>query len=344
MMDARALGRTLAALAIASTAAVAAANSGQGPSPFSVAHPVWRVSGDPTWRPYSFRAADGSMAGLDLEFSRVLAERIGVRIEWVDVASWGEALDGFRAGRIDLLMGTARTPEREAEMRFTAPYAASPVAVIARLDSPFLVTLRDLAGQTVAAPAGHVTTDYLRKLHGEIRLMVLPDLDAAVRAVADGRADAMVAGLIPSATAIGALGLDNLKVAGLVDARFDLCVAVRPDWPEAAALLDRAIAEDPPEVRIERFDRWIGPVMGLQRQALRWRRMFGWGLAAAAALGGGLLLVLAWNRTLTRRVATARGSPRRPRLTGGARPASERCSSRRRSGCSVPRRRGSSSP
>ncbi|MGB8929993.1 MAG: transporter substrate-binding domain-containing protein, partial [Anaeromyxobacteraceae bacterium] len=266
---------------------------------------VWRVSGDPTWRPYSFRDGDGEMAGLDVEFSRVLAGRSGARLEWVKVSSWEEAVRRFRAGEIDLLMGTAQTPERDAEMLFTRPYAASPVAVITRLDSPFLVTLRDLAGQRVAAPEGHVTTDYLRKLSLDIRLEVVPDLDAAVRAVADGRADAMVAGLIPSATTIATLGLDDLKVAGLVDARFDLCVAVRRDWPEARDLLDQAIAADPPEVRMERFDRWLEPVMGLQRQAWRWRRLFGVGLVAAATLGLGIVLIGLWNRTLRVRIAEA---------------------------------------
>lgn len=272
---------------------------------FVAAHPVWRVSGDPAWRPYSFRAADGRIVGLDVEFSRLLAERIGVRIDWVDVPDWPEALRRYRSGEVDLLMGTARTPERDREMIFTAPYAASPVAVIARLDFPFLVTLRDLAGQTVAAPEGHVTTDYLRRLRPDFRIVAYPDLDAAVRAVADGDADAMVAGLIPAATTVRALGLENLKVAGLVDARFDLCVAVRPDWPIARDLLDEAIAADPPEVRIERFDRWLAPIMGLQRQAWRWRSLFLAGLAVAGSLVVCLLVVIVWNRVLKARVARA---------------------------------------
>jgi PAS domain S-box-containing protein len=299
--------QALAALALALAAFATGAGATPAAAPragaFLAAHPVWRVSADPAWRPYSFRGPDGHMAGLDVEFSQLLAGRTGARIEWVDVPSWSEAVRRFRAGEIDLLMGTAQTPERAAEMLFTRPYAASPVAVITRLDAPFLVTLRELAGQTVAAPAGHVTTDYLRRLSLDVRLEVLPDLDQAVRAVAEGRADATVAGLIPSATAIGSLGLENLKVAGLVDARFDLCVAVRRDWPEARDLLDQAIAADPPDVRMERFDRWLEPVMGLQRQAWHWRRMFGWGLVAAAALGIGIVLAALWNRALRVRVA-----------------------------------------
>jgi PAS domain S-box-containing protein len=272
---------------------------------FLAAHPTWRVAGDPYWRPYTFRAADGQLVGLDVEFSRILAERIGVRIEWVDVPSWSEALRRFRAGEIDVLMSVARTPERDAEMLFTEPYASSPVAVIARLDAPFLVTLRDLDGQRVAAPEAHVTTDYLRKVPGDLRLQIHPGLDDAIRAVSEGRADAMVAGLVPSATAIRALGLDNLKVAGLVDMRFDLRVAVRRDWAPARALLDGAIAADPPEVRIERFDRWIGPILGLQRQALRWRGLFVTGLAVAGALALAVLGVGGWNRALRRRVERA---------------------------------------
>jgi PAS domain S-box-containing protein len=294
----------LVAIAICSTASA----SGNGTTvfrPFLEGHPVWRVSGDPTWRPYSFRGTDGKVAGLDVEFSRLLADRIGVRVEWVDVPSWTEALRQFHAGEIDLLMGTAATAERQREMLFTAPYAASPVAVIARIDSPFLLTMHDLSGRAIGAPADHVTTDYVGKMHAGIRLVTYPDLETTLRAVSDGRVDTAVAGLVPAATTIRTLELDGLKVAGIVDARFDLRVAVRRDWPLARDMLDAAIAADPPEVRVERFDRWLQPIMGLQRQAWRWRTWFLVGVAIAAALALGMLVVGIWNRVLRERVARA---------------------------------------
>jgi PAS domain S-box-containing protein len=301
------LGRALAPLVAIAWCFTAAAGADHSITfrPFVEAHPVWRVSGDPTWRPYSFRSPDGKTVGLDVEFARLLAERIGVRVEWVEVPSWTEALRGFRAGEIDLLMGTAATPERYGEMLFTERYASSPVAVIARNDSPFLVTARDLSGRTVGVPADHVTTDYLHKLRSNSRLVTYADLEEAIRAVSDGRVDMMVAGLIPAATTIRALDLDGLKVAGLLDVHFDLRVAVRRDWPIARDMLDAAIAVDPPEVRIELFDRWLEPIMGLQRQAWKWRTWFLVGLGIAAALAVGVLAMAFSNRVLRHRVARA---------------------------------------
>jgi two-component system sensor histidine kinase/response regulator len=268
-------------------------------------HPVWRVSGDPSWRPYCFRGPDGRLAGLDIELTKVLAERIGVHLEWVDVPSWPEALRRFRNGEVDLLMSTAKTPERDREMLFTDSYAASPVAVITRNEAAFLVTLGELRNKTIAAPEAHVTTEYLRRYPEPLRLVVYPHLEDAVRAVSSGEADAVVAGLIPAATSIQTLNLQNLKVAGLVDVRFDLRVAVRRDWPEARDLLDLAIAQDPPELRIERFDRWLQPILGLQRQALAWRSASYWAIACALALTLLIAFVGAWNQALKARVARA---------------------------------------
>jgi PAS domain S-box-containing protein len=117
--------------------------------------------------------------------------------------------------------------------------------------------------------------------------------------------DMMVAGLIPAATTIRALDLDGLKVAGLLDVHFDLRVAVRRDWPIARDMLDAAIAVDPPEVRIELFDRWLEPIMALQRQAWKWRTWFLVGLGIAAALAVGVLAMACSNHVLRNRVDRA---------------------------------------
>jgi PAS domain S-box-containing protein len=196
-------------------------------------------------------------------------------------------------------------------MLFTRSYAASPVAVVMRLDSPFLVSMQDLRHLRLAGNDRSVTTEYLRTHRPDLQLETFPGTAAAAKAVASGRADAMVEGLIPAATTIQELGLENLKVAGIVDLHFDLCVAVRQDWPLACELLDHAVAADPPEVRNERFDRWLSAVLGLQRQAWRWR-----GLVRAAVAAGALILLIGvgvalWNSVLRRRVTEATESMRK---------------------------------
>jgi len=301
----------LGSAAVAGPAASTSVQATPQEKTFLERHPVWRVTGDPSWRPFCFRSADGHLVGLDVENSKLFAERIGVRIEWVDVPTWAEALKRFRSGDVDLLMGTAQTPERDQEMLFTSAYAASPVAVITRLDAPFLVSLSELAGKTVAVPEAHVTTDYLRKLPIPLKLVTFSGLDDATRAVSQGKADAMVAGLVPAATSVKALDLDNLKVAGLVDVRFDLKIAVRKDWPQARDLLEAAIAADPPEVRIERFDRWLQPILGLQRQAMHWRRLSWLGLGMAGSLAAFLVGATLWNRMLKHQVDLATAAIRR---------------------------------
>ncbi len=266
---------------------------------------MWRVSGDPDFRPYCFRGANGQPVGLDVEYSRLLGDRVGARMEWVDAGSWAEVLRRYRAGEIDVLMGTAHSAERDREMLFTGSYAGSPVAVIMRLDSPFLVTLQDLRKLRLAGTEGSVTTEYMRRLRPDLPMETFPGVGAAAEAVSSGRADAMVESLVSSASTVRALGLENLKVAGIVDMRFDLRIAVRPDWPEARDLLDQAIAADPPEVRAERFDRWLGVVLGLQHQAWRWRGLYRAGLLVASLLLAAGLTVAIWNRVLRRRVNLA---------------------------------------
>lgn len=74
--------------------------------------------------PYSYRTADGRLAGLNVELVEQTLARLGCRAQWRELP-WARALVELEAGRLDLLPGGLRRPEREAFAHFVAQHVLS---------------------------------------------------------------------------------------------------------------------------------------------------------------------------------------------------------------------------
>ena len=74
--------------------------------------------------PYAMRLADGRLSGLNVELVELTLARMGCRARWVELP-WARALVELEAGRLDLLPGGFRRPEREAFAFFVAQHELS---------------------------------------------------------------------------------------------------------------------------------------------------------------------------------------------------------------------------
>ncbi len=261
------------------------------------AHPTVRVGFDPAWPPFSFAGAQGRIEGIDADFLARLTQLTGVKFTPIDQPDWGKAYLAAQRHELDLLTSVHRVLEREKEFAFTAPYAHFPTAIITRDDAPFIATPRGLAGRKVAVVRGYVTAIWLREDNIQVDYLEVESIAEAFLAVSQGRAYAAFSNLANAAYVIQTQGLTNLKVAGVVTEVADLRFAVRRDWPELAAILDKGLAAIPRAERQAIYDRWVR--VDIPR-VVRWE--FVWRTGAATMVIGGLLVWLIWrhNRRLAR--------------------------------------------
>ncbi len=206
------------------------------------AHPRIRVGYDADWPPFSFQKTTREFSGIDADILQLLSERLGIKFEPVHGSSWSDTFARAKNGEIDVLAGTARTPEREQNFHFTTPYQSFPAGIITRGDQPFLWSVYDLAGKTVAGPKDYVTMTELAREFPEVHLRYTEGVTEALELVAEGEADAVITNLVNASFIIKTRGLTSLKIAGIMPEVFDLRYAVRQDWPELVGLLDKGIA------------------------------------------------------------------------------------------------------
>jgi len=75
--------------------------------------------------PYAFRGADGQVQGLNVEIARTALKQLGCEANLVEMP-WARALIELEQGRLDILPGALRKPERDVYAFFSRPTNRSP--------------------------------------------------------------------------------------------------------------------------------------------------------------------------------------------------------------------------
>ena len=258
-------------------------------------HPVWRVSADPAWPPFSKLDGGTRWSGIDLDMIRLVAGKIGAQIELLPVASWPDLQEKLKARSVDILTGTAHGVARLETANFTDSYLSFPVAIITRDGAPFLVGLSGLEGHKVAVPRDYSTADLLLKDFPGVITVHATNAEHALRLLSKGEVDAVVENLAVASHFIRENRVAGLKVGGIAPYHFDLRFAVRKDWPELIGILNKGLAAIPQRDRVVLSDRWLN----IEFQDARGWRRFSMALLFISVIGGvALVLTLWWTRRL----------------------------------------------
>jgi two-component system, NarL family, sensor histidine kinase EvgS len=264
------------------------------------AHPHIRLGFDPSWPPFSSAGSDGGLTGIDADVLALLSQRLGVHFDMVTASTWSEVYAKALAREVDVLAGTARTPEREPFFRFSATYLSFPVAIITRTDAPFLWSAQDLVGRKVAAPRDYAPTLDLQREYPGVHLVFTSTVDEAMQLVTRRRAEAVVTNLANATFIIKTRGLTNLKIAGVMPRDFELRYAVRPDWPELVGILDKGIASLTAADLQAIDNRWVRIDYA---NVVRWDITWKIALGVVTCVAIGIALIVARSRRLAYELA-----------------------------------------
>lgn len=235
---------------------------------------VLRVSNEPAWPPYDF-VKDGQAAGYSVDLVRILARQLNVEVEFVEAKPWGELVEMFCRGEIDILHPADRSEKIRGCGQFSQPIIRDITNFVTRSDFGPVESLEDLHGTTIATPKGWEQTEYLQKNHGDkFKFHLTGNTLEAIEAVRSGKADFaadygnVLRYLINKNHYVG------LKIQGVWDVKSgvnDLYIATPKDQPTLLRLINRAIGSIPPSVLVSLSNRWFGAMeAGAQTPAVEW--------------------------------------------------------------------------
>ena len=229
---------------------------------FIAAHPVIKASNEMDWPPFDF-AMSGKPKGFSIDMLNLLAEKAGLKIEYVNGYSWESLVQLFSSGDLDLLHSLLKNPEREKMGIFTKPYMPMPQTFAVKTGTPTPGSFEELKGKTVAIPKGWATDTFLAQNHPQVERLHVANTLEAMRAVSSGQAYATLDSEPVLRYLADSYFLDDLKIgggppglAGVGDQ--GLYFLVRPEKPVLASILNKALAAVSQKERAGLDRKWFG--------------------------------------------------------------------------------------
>jgi len=151
------------------------------------------VGVNPTLPPLGVFNDKNEIDGFDVDIARKLGELLGVQTEIVQVGS-PDRIPFVSSGKIDAVLGAMTiTAERQKVIDFTVPLHTEVLGVLTTKSKPYkdYMDLNDPAVRLVEV-RGSTPVKLVQEKLPKAQLLLLDNYPDAVRAIAQGRADAMI--------------------------------------------------------------------------------------------------------------------------------------------------------
>jgi polar amino acid transport system substrate-binding protein len=258
-------------------------------------HKTIRVGMSPVIPPLKF-SENGVIKGIEPDYLNLLSEYAGIRFEYV-ICDFSVMDAKVKSGEMDMFI-SYYIPERLAYMTFTKPLVEFKQIIVARADAPFMSGIGALKGKKVATVKGVKLYEKLFSPYPDIEVVPVGSLEEMFKAVSESKADALM--LRTYAVGYVLQHYPNLRIAGIVDLPPEpLFYAIRKDYPELVAILDKAIASITRDRHDAILQKWINVRIEYRPN---WSGILKWVLVIGGVFTLLLGLSLSWNKRLSREI------------------------------------------
>ena len=153
-------------------------------------NPSIKVNTEENWPPFNF-IENGEASGYNNDLIRLVAEKVGLNIEFVIGYQWHEYLDKLENKEIDVISNVKVTPERQKFITFTHSQSLTSVdGLLTRKGDVFANDFSDI--KSIAVIKGFFYQELLEKNFPNIHLILTNDTDASIEQLRLGNVDAVL--------------------------------------------------------------------------------------------------------------------------------------------------------
>ena len=252
-------------------------------------HPVIKVHNEKSWAPFNFNEND-TPKGLSIDFMNLVAQKTGLKVEYVAGPNWNDFLEMMKNGTLDVMLNIVKNDEREKFLAFTNPYQLVPHCIVTKVsDTREYKKYEDILDKTIAVEEGFYNHNYLSKNHQDTKLVLRKDILGVLQAVSYGEADLTI-GILPiEAHTIRVNGLNNLKIVGVSSDKLfapkELRMAVALGNDTLKGILQKGLDDITETEKSEIVKRWVTVDLKAQTDWILIGKIFGGFFLIISAIG-----------------------------------------------------------
>lgn len=205
---------------------------------------VLRVGTEGVYSPFSYHdPATGQLVGYDVDVARAVADKLGVRVEFVETP-WDSIFAALEANRFDVVANEVTiTDERKAKYDLSEPYSVGEGVIVTRAGDS-ISSLANLKGKVAAENATSNWSDVARKAGA--RVEAVEGFTQAIKLLNQGRVDVVVNDSIAVYAYLAETGDKSVKIAGNIGEKSEQGFAARKNsglLPDLNKALDELRAD-----------------------------------------------------------------------------------------------------
>lgn len=168
-----------------------------------------RIGVEGAYPPFSWKEADGTLMGFDIDIAMALCEEMNRECELVE-QDWDGIIPALLARKYDAIIASMSiTEERKKRVDFSEKYYNTPARFAAKKGSNLQATAAGLAGKRIGVQRGTIHQCQVEKHYPDAELVLYGSQEEVYQDLAAGRLDAQLADSIQAQD--GFLGTDEGK-------------------------------------------------------------------------------------------------------------------------------------
>lgn len=233
------------------------------------ANPVITVANEMDWPPFDY-VEDGNPAGYSIDIVRLIKQKTGLQIEFVNGYAWHQLLALFKAGKIDVMPAVYADEDRSRFMLFTRSYYSQPSVMVVHKDNTDINSVASLKGKRVVGIRNFVITNKMKQVVPDSFILEVDSIIDAMKAVSLGEADAYIDSIGTISYNLEHNYIPNLKVISRLDSDVlenpALYFGVAKNNPLLRSILDKALASISRNEQLTLEKRWIHKSAAITKQ------------------------------------------------------------------------------
>ncbi|MBA6381495.1 transporter substrate-binding domain-containing protein [Colwellia sp. BRX10-6] len=212
---------------------------------------------DSAFPPFEFNDELGEHSGISADYMLHAKQQLQINLTPTVGKSWGEALEEFKLGNIDVMSSIFYTKERAEYINFTEPYFEISLVIVSKKNAFYAESLSSLQGRKLGLIKGYVYNELISRDHPSIKIVDVLSVEDGLKKLQLGEIDAFVDSIAAINYEINKNKINDLIITSFTPYTLEISMAVRKGLEPLIPILNKTFAAMNEKKRSAIANNWL---------------------------------------------------------------------------------------